>query len=143
MRALLIVFACALPIHADGAIRSTMQQYVAAWLAGDSAAVMRLLTDDAVFIPTDKAAYIGAPAIRNYWFSAGGFVLTRYSTKIDQVITSGDMATVRGTQVIEWTSNGERWRTHGNYLTVLRKLPAGWRIAWQMAGNAPSERMAP
>ena len=140
MRTLLIVLACALPIHGDSEIRAIMHQYVAAWLSGNSDAVMHLLTDDAVFIPTDKAAYVGAAAIRNYWFSAGGFALTRFSTTIEQVITSGDMATVRGTQVIEWTSNGERWRTHGNYLTVLRRLPSGWRIAWQMAGNAQAER---
>lgn len=141
MKALLVILACALPIRGDSEIRSVMRQYVAAWLAGDADAVMRLLTEDSVLIPGDKDPYVGATAIRNYWFSAGGVTLTRFATTIEQVSASRDLATVRGTQVIEWTSNGERWRTHGNYLTVLRRLPEGWRIAVQMAGNTQAERL--
>ena len=141
MNVLMILLACAVPIRAEGDVRDTMRRYVAAWLASDPAGVMGLLTEDAVLVPNEKPAYVGAGAIRDYWFSGAGVKLTRFDSTIDQVILGSDMATVRGTQVIEWTSKGERWRTKGNYLTVLRKQPAGWRIALQMAGNTPAERI--
>ena len=143
-----LAFTCAVPIHAalsradETEIRGTMHLYVTAWLARDNAAVMALLTHDSVLIPNEKPAYVGADAIRNYWFPAGQapVVLTRFETTIDQLSGSRDMAFVRGTQVIEWTASGERWRTRGNYLTVLRKVAGAWRIAVQVAGNSPAER---
>jgi hypothetical protein len=39
-------------------------------------------------------------------------------------------------------ATAERWRTRGNYLTVLRRTSAGWRIAIQMmAANMANERI--
>ena len=123
-------------------VRQTIDQYVAAWLRGDEAAVMRLLTADSVLIPGEKPPYAGREAIRRYWFdpSSPKTVLTRFTNTIDHIETSGDLAVVRGTQQIEWTTSGEHWRTHGNYVTVLRRTEDGWRIATQMAGNTPAER---
>ena len=144
MRLLIATFAAALMAHAaEIEVRNTMRQYVAAWLAGEPAAVMRLLTDDSVLIPNEKKPYTGAKAIRDYWFPDGSAAVTlnTFDTTIDDLRTSGGLAVVRGTQVIEWTTNGERWKTHGNYVTVLRKLPSGWRIALQMAGNTPAKRV--
>ncbi len=124
-------------------VREVLDAYVAAWLSGNQEAVMRLLTPDSVLIPGEKAPFIGRAAIRGYWTPAGSppFALRRFTTTLDQITGSSGLATVRGTQVIEWTSGKERWRTRGNYLTVLRKTSAGWRIAIQMAANAPSERI--
>jgi uncharacterized protein (TIGR02246 family) len=125
------------------AIRSTLDQYVAAWLAGDSNAVMRQLTPDSVLIPGDKLPYAGADAIRAYWWPAGAppFVLHRFTTTIRQIEGSADWAIVRGTQILEWTNADQRWRTRGNYITVLRRTRQGWRIAMQMASNSPNERI--
>ncbi len=103
---------------------------------------MRLLTDDSVLIPNEKPTLIGKTALRNYWFPPGTpTLLSRFTTTSDQITGSGDVATVHGTQIIEWSSSGERWRTHGNYLTVLRKTAGGWRVAIQMAGNTDAERV--
>lgn len=120
-----------------------MDQYVAAWLAGDSAAVMRQLTEDSVLVPGDKKPHVGAEAIRNYWWppNAPKFKLDRFDSTVDDVRGSGDWAIVRGTQVIEWTSGEERWRTRGNYMTVLRRTPDGWRIATQMAASGANEKV--
>ena len=137
-----LVLAMALSGSPHAAIRDTLDHYVAAWLAGDEAAVMRLLTDDSVLVPGEKPPYVGRDAIRKYWFdpSAPKTVLTRFTNTIDDIRTSGDLAVVRGTQHIEWTTAGERWRTHGNYISVLRRTSDGWRIALQMAGNTAAER---
>lgn len=124
-------------------IRKVMTQYVAAWLAGDSAAVMRLLTPEAVLIPGARPPHVGAAAIRNYWWPPEGpqVTLTRFASEIDAIERTAAMATVRGTQVIEWTSGGERWRTRGNYVTVLHRAHGAWRIALQMAASSPNEKL--
>jgi len=125
------------------AVRVTLDRYVAAWLANDEKAVMALLTPDSVLVPGEKPPYKGAVAIRGYWFAPNSpkTIITRFTSTADEVVVSGDLAVARGTQWIEWTTSGERWRTHGNYMTVLRRTSQGWRIATQMAGNTPAERI--
>jgi ketosteroid isomerase-like protein len=149
--AFLVLSLCAIrvysadPSRADhAAVRKVLATYVAEWLAGHPVGVMRQLTADSVMVPGEKPAIVGRAAIQQYWWPANGpaFRLDRYTTTIDQIIASGDTATVRGTQVIAWTSGGEHWTTHGNYLTVLQNTQSGWRIALQMAANAPNERVA-
>src|SRR4051812_49155883 len=109
-------------------VRATLDRYVAAWLANSEPAVMALLTPDAVLVPGEKEPYKGADRIRKYWFGSGSSktVITRFSSTVDDVQLSGDLAVARGVQSIEWTTAGERWRTHGNYMTVLRRTAAGW-----------------
>lgn len=125
------------------AIRATLNQYVAAWLAGDADGVMKLLTEDSVLVPAEKPPYIGSKAIREYWFPSAGpkTVLNRFTTTVDHVEQSGDLAVVRGTQVIDWTTGTQRFRTHGNYMTVLKRSSVRWRIAVQMAASAPVENL--
>jgi uncharacterized protein (TIGR02246 family) len=123
------------------AVHATLDRYVAAWLANSETAVMALLTTDAVFVPGEKEPYKGADRIRKYWFGSSTTVITRFSSTVDDVQLSGDLAVARGIQSIEWTAPGERWRTHGNYMTVLRRTAAGWRIAAQMAANTAPERL--
>lgn len=127
----------------EAAVRETLDRYVAAWLAGDENGVMNLLTPDSILIPGEKPPYRGADAIRNYWFDpkAPKTILTRFENSVDAVEVSGDLAVARGTQIIEWTTSNERWRTHGNFTTMLRRTRDGWRIAQQMAGNTPAERL--
>ena len=126
------------------AVRKTMDRYVAAWLAGDAAEVMRELTVDSVLIPGANPPRVGADAIRKYWWppDAPAFALTRFDNTVDAIAGSGDTAVVRGTQVIEWRSGEQGWRTRGNYVSVLRRTKDGWRIATQIAANSPNERVA-
>jgi len=128
---------------ANAEIRQTLDAYVNAWLAGDSDKVMAQLTNDAVFIPMEKTPYVGADAIRNYWFppASAPFKLDRFSTTVDQVVADRDLAIIRGTQIIEWKSGNERWRTRGNYVTALRRTSAGWKISMQVASNGPNEKV--
>ena len=130
-----------LPDRDAAEVRKTMDRYVAAWLAGDAAAVMRQLTDDSVLIPGANPPRVGADAIRKYWWppDAPRFALTRFDNTVDAIGGDGDSAVVRGTQVLEWTSGDQRWRTRGNYMTVLRRTKDGWRIATQIAANSANE----
>lgn len=103
---------------------------------------MSLLTPDSVLVPGEKDPRVGAPAIRRYWWPAGPpTVVTRFDATEDQVVVDANTAVVRGTQVIEWKSGADRFRTHGNYLMMLRKTTGGWRIAVQMAANTPPQRL--
>ena len=133
----------AVPSSDANAVRTTMNQYVAAWLANDSESVMNLLADDSVLVPAEKPPYVGAKAIRQYWFPSNGpkTAVNRFTTTIDHIEQSEGLAVVRGTQMIEWTTGGERFRTHGNYMSVLKRSNAGWRIAVQMAASAPVEKL--
>lgn len=142
MNILAIVFVAAISTDI-AAVRATLDRYVAAWLANDERAVMALLTTDSVLIPGEKTPYKGEDAIRKYWFAPASpkTVITRFTTSVDDVQLSNDLAVVRGPQSIEWKTGSERWRTHGNYMTVLRRTAGGWRIAMQMAGNVPPERV--
>jgi len=148
LRSALLVLA--LPLFAAGLsqkdvdqVKHRMNDYVTAWLKGDPAAIMQNLTDDSILIAGAKAPHVGADAIRKYWWPAGSppTVLTRFDNTVDGITGSGDTAVVRGTQVIEWTSGQERWRTAGNYMTVLRRTKDGWKIVTQMAANTPAERL--
>ncbi len=127
----------------QAAVRKTMDRYVAAWLAREPDAVMRQLTDDSVLIPGANPPRVGAEAIRTYWWPPGApkFALTRFENTVDAISGSGDCAVVRGTQVIEWMSGAEKWRTRGNYMSVLRRTKDGWRIATQIASNSANERV--
>ena len=142
MHVCIILFA-ALASSDRAAVRATLDDYVRAWLANDESRVMQLLTAGSVLVPGEKPPYVGRDAIRDYWFpkSAPATRITRFDATIDDLSLSGDVAYARGTQLIEWSTSGERWRTHGNYVSVLRRTKDGWRIALQMAGNTPAERL--
>jgi len=148
--AMITVALLATPSHAStlsdadtAAIQARLSKYVTEWLAGNESGVMRQLASDAVMVPGDKKPLVGSEAIRLYWWPPGAppFKLDRYSITIDQISGSGDMASVRGTQALEWTSGRQRWKTRGNYMTLLRRANGGWIIVMLMSANAPTEKL--
>lgn len=124
-------------------VRKVLQQYVAAWLAGEPSAVLQWLTEDSVLIPGANPAYVGRKAIQNNWWppNAPAIAVTRFDTTVDELTGSEDLAVVRGTQILEFRSATERWRTKGNYVTILRRTADGWRISTQFPANVPNERI--
>src|SRR5881394_2027110 len=93
--------------RADAAsVNNLLDDYVAAWLAGNQEGVMRLLIPASVLVPGEKPPYVGREAIRNYWWPAGAppFRLDRFENTRDEILGSDGIAIIRGTQVIEWTS---------------------------------------
>ncbi|MFA6958402.1 MAG: nuclear transport factor 2 family protein [Thermoanaerobaculia bacterium] len=125
------------------AIQARLNKYVTEWLAGNESGVMRQLASDAVMVPGDKKPLVGSEAIRRYWWPLGAppFHLDRYAMTIDQIAGSGDLAIVRGTQALEWTSGGQRWKTRGNYVTALRRTNDAWLISMLITANALNEKL--
>jgi len=126
------------------AITGVLDDYVAAWLAGDAERVMRLLSDDSVLIPHHGLEpVVGAKAIRAWWWPPDAKVTTihRFVLRHDEIGGAGGWAFVRGRQSLEWTTGTKPGRANGNQLTLLRKSVDGeWRITHQMWGDPPNER---
>jgi uncharacterized protein (TIGR02246 family) len=124
-------------------VEKVLETYVRGWLAGDSGRILGLFTPDAVLVPDEKSPIVGREAIHSFWWPSGTAptTVTRFERSRDQIIASTEIAAVRGTQTLEWTTGGSRWKTHGNYLTVLKRTSDGWRITLQMWANAPAERL--
>jgi len=145
----LLMLAGSLPLHGEGlssadraAITGVLDEYVAAWLAGDAERVMRLLSDDSVLIPHHGLdPVVGAKAIRAWWWPPNAPVTTihRFELKHDEVGGAGGFAFVRGRQSLDWTTGTKPGRANGNQLTLLRKGADGkWKITHQMWGDPPN-----
>ena len=123
-------------------IEHVLDEYVAAWLAGDSERVMATLTADAVLIPHHGLAPVsGSKAIRAWWWPAGAKPTTIHRFKLEhaEIEGSGSIAFARGTQALEWSTGDKRTAMRGNHLTLLRKGNDGtWRISHQMWGDPPN-----
>lgn len=94
-------------------LRAVNNAYRTAWLAGDSAAVLRLFAADAVLLPHHgDPPVVGLDAIRRFWWPAGS-----PPTTITALEISTEGASVNG----------------GTYLMVLRRgSPGGWVITHRM-----------
>lgn len=123
-------------------IEQVLNEYVAAWLAGDSDRVMATLTTDAVLIPHHGLKPVaGSKAIRAWWWPAGAkpTIIHRFELEHAEIGGSGSVAFARGTQALEWTTGDKRSSARGNHLTLLRKGSDGaWRISHQMWGDPPN-----
>lgn len=121
-------------------LRAVNDAYRAGWLAGDSAAVLRLFAADAVLLPHHgDPPVVGLDAIRRYWWPPGPA-----STTITTLDVTTDGADVRGDAGVLWgrftlafsfeTDGRQRsLRNAGTYLMVLRKQADGhWRITHRM-----------
>lgn len=121
------------------AIEAVLDEYVAAWLAGDAERVLRTLTPDAVLIPHHGLPpVVGDKAIRAFWWppKAPPTTIDRFELKHAEIGGDGSFAFARGTQTLEWTTGAKKSSTRGNHMTLLRRGPDGrWRISHQMWGD--------
>ena len=116
-------------------LRAVNEAYRVAWLAGDSAAVLRLFAPDAVLLPHHgDPPVVGLPAIRAFWWPPDGS-----PTTITTMDITTDGAEVNGDQGVLWgrfalafrfESDGRQrsMRNAGTYLMVLRRT-GGHRVA--------------
>lgn len=125
---------------ASAELRAVNDGYRAAWLAGDSAAVLRLFAPDAVLLPHHgDPPVVGREAIARFWWPRDSPPTT--VTALD-LTTAG--ARAEGRTGVLWgrftlafsypTEEGTRSvRNAGTYLMVLRREPDGqWRITHRM-----------
>jgi uncharacterized protein (TIGR02246 family) len=126
---------------ADGrSLRAVNDAYRAAWLAGDSAAVLRLFAPDGVLLPHHgDPPVVGLQAIRAFWWppEAPPTTVTSMDITTDGVDASGDQGVLWGrfTLAFSFEVDGHRrsMRNAGTYLMILRRAPDGaWRITHRM-----------
>ena len=149
LAALLLATGCAAGAGAGGlsdadrqAIRDLDSAYVAAWLRGDSAAVMRTLAPGAILLPAGRRPLVGLDSIRAYWWPDDGSrteILT-FVSAIDEIEGHGTTAWARGVDSLVFTYARDTIHTTqtslGMTLAVLQKDSAGeWRIARKMWGS--------
>lgn len=118
------------------AVRAAIAAYPAAWMAGDSEAVMRLFSPDAVLMPHHGDAPVeGEAAIRSRFWPSGApyFRVDAFRMEPAEVTGCADLAYVRGTFAIEYTTEVDgvrmRYANAGNYVIILRKRSDRWLIS--------------
>lgn len=127
------------------AIRALDSLYVNAWLRDDTTAVLATLAPDAVLMPAGQRPLGGLDAIRNFWWPTDGSStrVTAYTTTIDEIGGTRDLAYVRGTGQISFTYTKDTVSSditsRSMTLTVVEPGPDGrWRIVQRMWGpHAP------
>jgi uncharacterized protein (TIGR02246 family) len=121
-------------------LRAVNDTYRSAWLAGDSAAVLRLFAPDAVLLPHHgDPPVVGLDAIRRFWWPAGSSptTITELEVTTDGAGVDGGTGTLWGrfSLAFSYEDGGRRRsvRNAGTYLMVLRRSSAGeWRITHRM-----------
>lgn len=121
-------------------VRTAYANYHAAWLRGDSAALLRLFSPDAVLMPPGMAPVTGMDAIRQHWFPADGSTTTiqRFDYTLDELKLDGNVAYVRGTSTLSFTYEKDGQQTvktdiPNNRLMVFERQDDGrWLITCNM-----------
>jgi uncharacterized protein (TIGR02246 family) len=128
----------------SAAIRAAQAEYVRAWLADDTAAVLATLTRDAMLLPPGAVPMQGDSAIRAYWWPREGWrtTINGFTWDIEEVEGTSDLAYTRGVSALSWTYDKDTVHSTSSSrsvsLTLYRKdADGGWRISRQMWSPLP------
>jgi uncharacterized protein (TIGR02246 family) len=110
-------------ISADrAAIQKLSAAYQAAFLAGDSNAILALYADDAVIQPANESPVRGRANLEAYFAASNGQPIDETLETVDIVVSeAGDMAYEVGRTMNPAGA--------GKYLTIFRKIDGRWMIA--------------
>lgn len=133
----------------DAAVIAVADAYVAAVLKGDSAAVARLYTDDAVEMAPGMPSVKGKAAIQEHYgklFGGPGKV-TAFTLDHVEARTSGDLGYDVGTyrQAMSPAPAGAPPEDAGKYVVVLKRTGGQWKVAYAIYNSdlAPPTPVAP
>jgi uncharacterized protein (TIGR02246 family) len=144
---LLLAIACGRPAETPGAaaeierLKAVNDAYRDAWLAGDSAAVLRLFTADAVLLPHHgDPPIVGLDAIGAFWWppNMAPATITRLDITTDGADVAGNRGVLWGrfTLAFSYQAEGRQRsvRNAGTYLMALTRAPEDgrWRITHRM-----------
>ena len=111
-------------------IKQVHRSYLQAWLDNRPESVLAAFTNEAALVPHHGDEPItGLEAIRAFWFPANSppTAVTVYSTDIQQVEGSGELAFIRGRFKLAFEYGGKKYSNEGNFLDVYRKVGGQWK----------------
>ena len=123
------------------ALMQAYEQYRQAWLHGDTASALGLVSDDIRILISGVSDIAGKAATRTLFLDE----MARYDVpvlKLDHqdVIVSGDHAIVIGRyEEVQVPKTGRGAPTHGSgrYMTIWRREGGAWRIVRYMLNDLP------
>jgi uncharacterized protein (TIGR02246 family) len=145
-----LVFAACAPQAAPGtttadatAIRSHVDQFVAAWNVADNSTIGSFVAADAILMQPDGPVLEGHDAVLAMIAGAYDVAMMQQSATVDEVIVMGDYAYARGTWNLDPTSaaGADVPAADGKWATLYQRGPDG---AWQMSRwmwNQPPEQV--
>ncbi|NNE06335.1 MAG: nuclear transport factor 2 family protein [Xanthomonadales bacterium] len=122
-------------------VRQMFAEYRGAWLAGDEAGVLSLLSDEVqVFVPGASGGKLdGKAAVKAFWFPPSdiSYPIRKYEISDRQIHVQGDLAVVTGRSQLDWDTveGGEitdSASSSSEFMSVLRREDGQWRIFRQM-----------
>jgi uncharacterized protein (TIGR02246 family) len=114
----------------QAAIRAVSDRWAQLLLAQDFDSLVRLYTEDAVFMPPHQPAMHGRTAIRSWMASFPR--ISRFSLTVDQIDGRADVAYVRGAYSMTLHPEGASGSIDdvGKYVEIRRRQPDGsWLLA--------------
>lgn len=116
--------------NADAAVRRIGDEWARHWNAGELDEVVAAYAKDAVYLPPHHGAVHGRDAIREYLKLPLSHGVSDLAFEVTYIKQQGPIAWDVGTYRMSIPrNNGTRREDHGKYLTVWRRVGAGWLIA--------------
>lgn len=125
------------------AIRALTEKWLAAVHAKDTAQLLTMVTDDAVFIPLGRPPIRGKKEIEAmYQLFFSQFSDVAQTVDVDEVEIAGDWAFTWGSEkmVLFPKSGGPAMQLEGKGMSILRRQPDGsWKFARGINNDVPSK----
>lgn len=119
------------------AVRSVIDTYTSALVAGDLDRAFQVLSDDTVLLEPNRAPIIGKPAV--YAFASplmAQVKISRFETSPEKTMVEGRLGWEWGNyvEVVEFPS-GEEKEVNGKYSIALQKIENSWLIISMMSSS--------
>ena len=127
------------------AIREQNPQWLAAYNAGDAAAIGMFYTEDAISLRPDGPPVVGREAIVQQLTDFFEKFSASQTSTVDEVSVSGDLAFARGSWNTHQTpkAGGDEQVRTGKWLELYKRQADGSWLAWRWMWNEePAEGMA-
>jgi len=125
---------------AEGAIRAQAARFSAAYVAGDTEALVQIYAEDGVAGPGGSDFVRGRPALRILWTRGADTQVLRHRLRPVEIVVDGDHAYDWGYYEGTTGSPAEPKAFNGKYLVVWQRDADGqWRMAHDVWNSMPSE----
>lgn len=120
------------------AVRANADQFVAAWNAGDSAAITPLITADIILMQPDGPSNVGRDAVLQAVAKGYDIAKTQQTHTTDEVTVSGGYAFAFGTWKLNPKTGVDAPVLHGKWSGLYKRNSDGawqlWRWIWNQNG---------